>query len=145
VNAIFTVYKRRGILAAILERVSVPMRKADLLTVAQHVLGSVSYNRVPLLAKRHKLEVEKSKTSPVELLQKHVSHYDEGGLSRLLLEISLLDSAYRSCEDAESDVLLNTARRYRIDVEKVQKSVAQEFAAKQKSKDKKATPAKGAA
>src|SRR5208282_4626040 len=46
---------RHRILAAILERVSVPMKKADLLTVAQHVIGSVSYNRTPFLAKRHKL------------------------------------------------------------------------------------------
>lgn len=136
---------RHCILAAILGRVSVPMKKADLLTVAQHVLGSVSYNRLPLLAKRHKLEVDKSKTSPLGLLQKHVSHYDDCGLSRLLLEISLLDSAYRSSEDAESDVLLNTARRYRIDVEKVLKSVAQELAAKQKNKDKKPAPGKDAA
>jgi hypothetical protein len=32
----------------------------------------------------------------VELLQKHVSRYDESALSRLLLEVSLLESAYRN-------------------------------------------------
>jgi len=136
---------RHRILAAILERVSVPIKKADLLTVAQHMLGSVSYNRIPLLAKRHKLEVEKSKASPVELLQKHVSHYDESGLCRLLLEISLLESAYRSGEDADSDALLSAARRYRIDAEKVLKAVAQEFVDKRKKKDKKTAPDKSTA
>ena len=136
---------RHRTLAAILERVSVPIKKADLLTVAQHMLGSVSYNRIPLLAKRHKLEVEKSKASPVELLQKHVSHYDESGLCRLLLEISLLESAYRSSEDADSDALLSAARRYRIDAEKVQKAVAQELVDKRKKKDKKTAPDKSTA
>jgi ParB family chromosome partitioning protein len=136
---------RHRILAAILERVSVPLKKADLLTIAQHVLTSVPYNRLPLLAKRHKLEVEKSSASPVELLQKHVSRYDESGLSRFLLEGSLLESAYQNGGDPDSDILLSTAKRYRIDAEKVQKAVAQEFAAKQKKKEKKSAPDKSAA
>jgi hypothetical protein len=72
----------------------------------------------------------------VALLLRHISRYDESGLSRLLLEISLLESAYRSVGDDDSDVLLNTARRYRIDAEKVQKAVAQEFAARQRKKEK---------
>ena len=136
---------RHRILATILEQLSVPLKKADLLTVAQHVLTSVSYNRLPLLAKRHKLEIEKSNTSPLELLLKHISRYDESGLSRLLLEISLLESAYRNGGDADSDVLLTTAKRYRVDAEKVQKAVAQEFAAKQRKKEKKPAPDKGTA
>jgi hypothetical protein len=81
----------------------------------------------------------------VELLLKHISRYDDSGLSRLLLEISLLESAYRSSGDPDSDILLSAAKRYRIDAEKVQKSVAQEVAAKQKKREKKATPDKSAA
>ena len=136
---------RHRILAGVLERVSVPLKKADLLTIAQHVLSSVSYNRLPLLAKRHKLEIEKSSASPVELLQRHFSRFDESALSCLLLEISLLESAYRSGGDPDSDVLITTAKRYRIDTEKVQKAVALEFAAKQRKSQKKATPDKSAA
>ena len=136
---------RHRILAAILERISVPMKKADLLVLAQYVLTSVPYNRIPILAKRHKLEIDKSSTSPVELMLRHISRYDESGLSRLLLEISLLESAYRNGGESDSDVLLNTAKRYRVDAEKVQKSVAQEFAAKQKKKEKKTTPNKDTA
>ena len=136
---------RHRILAAILERISVPMKKADLLTIVQHVLTSVPCNRIPLLAKSHKLQADKSSAASVELLQKHVSRYDESALSRLLLEVSLLESAYRSGDNSEDDVLLNAARRYRIDPEKVQKAVALEFAAKQKKKEKKPAPAKSAA
>ena len=131
---------RHRILAAILERVPVPMKKADLLIVAQHVVTGVPYKRIPLLAKRHKLEIDKSSMSAAELLLRHISRYDESGLSRLLLEISLLELAYRSGGDSDHDVLLTTAKRYRVDIEKVQKSVAQEFAAKQKKKEKKSTP-----
>jgi hypothetical protein len=98
-----------------------------------------------LLAKRHKVEVEKAKATPVELMLKHISSYDESGLCRLLLEISLLESAYRNGADSDSDALLETAKRYRIDSEKVQKAVAQEFTAKQKKKDKKSAPDKSAA
>jgi hypothetical protein len=39
------------------------------------------------------LEIEKSNTSHVELLQKQISRYDESALSKFLLEISLLESA----------------------------------------------------
>jgi hypothetical protein len=52
----------------------------------------------------------------------------------------LLDSAYRSGGDPDSDVLLSTAKRYRIDAEKVHRAVVQEFAAKQKKKEEKTTP-----
>ena len=136
---------RHRILAAILERISVPLKKADLLTIAQHVLTSVPYNRLPLLAKRHKVEIEKSGASTVELLSKHISRHDESDLSRLLLEISLLESAYRSGADEDCDILLTAAKRYRVDPEKVQKAVTQEFAAKQKKKERKTTPDKSVA
>jgi ParB family transcriptional regulator, chromosome partitioning protein len=136
---------RHRILAAILERVSVPMKKADLLTVSQHVLTSVPYNRLPLLAKRHQVEIEKAKATPVELMLEQISHYGESDLSRLLLEISLLESAYRNGGDPDDDSLLTTAKRYRVDADKVQKTVAQEFAAKQKKKEKKTTSDKSAA
>jgi hypothetical protein len=57
-----------------------------------------------------------------------VDTYDEAALW-LLLEISLLDSAYQR-SGASDDFLTDAAKRYRVDVEKVQKAVAAEFAAK---------------
>jgi hypothetical protein len=66
---------------------------------------SVPCNRLSVLAKRHKLEIEKSSTSPVELLAKHIWRYDESDLSRLFWKsASLLESAYRSGVDPDSDV-----------------------------------------
>lgn len=68
---------------------------------------------------------------------KHMSTYDEVALGRLLLEISLLDSAYQRFGRSEEDALANTAKRYRVDPEKLGKAVAQEFAARHKKQERK--------
>ncbi len=131
---------RHRILAAVLERAAAPIKKADLLLIAQYVIGNLPYNRVPVLAKRHKIDVEKNGTSPHELIAKHISTLDESGLCRLLLEVSLIESAYATTGKSDDDSLLNTAKRYRVDAEKIQKAVAQEFAAKLKKKEQKERP-----
>jgi ParB family transcriptional regulator, chromosome partitioning protein len=120
---------RHCVLAKVLERVVAPMKKADLLTVAQYTIGHLSYNQVPVLAKRHRVETSKTTKPPQEVLTKKISTYDEATLSRLLLEISLLDSAYQR-GDVSQDLLMDAAKRFRVDVEKVEKSVTAEFAAK---------------
>ena len=124
---------RHCVLAKVLERVSAPLKKADLLTLAQYTIASLSYNQVPALAKRHKVETAKTTKSPQEVLMKKVSTYDDAELARLLLEISLLDSAYQR-GPVSQDMLIDTAKRYRVDVEKIEKAVAAEFAAKRAKK-----------
>jgi hypothetical protein len=52
----------------------------------------------------------------------------------MLLEISLLDSAYQRSTANGDDVLMSAAKRYRVDAEKLQKAVAAEFATKQNKK-----------
>lgn len=121
---------RHRILATVLQRVSAPLKKADLLTVAQYLIGHLSYSQVPALAKRRKVEEKKGSAGPQETLLKQVISYDESELCRLLLEISLLDSAYQRSTASRDDVLMDAAKRYRVDTEKVQKAVAKDFAAK---------------
>lgn len=133
---------RHRILAAILERVAVPLKKADLLTVAQHLISHLPSNQAPQLAKRHKVEMEKGKASPEQRLLKHIGTYDEAALCRLLLEVSLLDWAYQRYNRDAEDALLGAAKRYRVDTEKIHKAVAQEFAAKHKKQERKATAKK---
>jgi hypothetical protein len=82
-------------LATILQRVSAPLKKADLLAVAHYLICHLSYSQVPALAKRHKVETKKDPASAQALLAKQVGTYDESELCKLLLEISLLDSAYQ--------------------------------------------------
>ena len=131
---------RHRVLAAILQRVSAPLKKADLLAVTNYLIGHLSYNQVPALAKRHKVEAKKDSVSAQELLAKQVSTYDEAKLCKLGLEISLLDSAYQRSSTSRDDVLMDAAKRYRVDAEKLQKAVAKEFAAK---RDKKTIKPKG--
>jgi ParB family chromosome partitioning protein len=130
---------RHRILATILQRASAPLKKADLLTVAHYLIGHLSYSQVPSLAKRHKVEAKKDSASAQELFVKQVSTYDEAEFCKLLLEISLLDSAYQRSSTSRDDILFDAAKRYRVDTEKLQKSVAKEFAAK---RDKKAVKPK---
>ncbi|MGC2363785.1 MAG: hypothetical protein WA555_02100 [Candidatus Sulfotelmatobacter sp.] len=131
---------RHRILATILQRISAPLKKADLLTVAEYLIGHLSYSQVPALAKRHKVEAKKDSATAHELLAKQVSKYDESELCKLLLEISLLDSAYQRSSASRNDVLMGAAKRYRVDAEKLQTAVAKEFAAK---RDKKTIKPKG--
>jgi len=74
--------------------------------------------------------------SAQELLAKQVGTYDESELCKLLLEISLLDSAYQRSTTSRDDVLMDAAKRYRVDAEKLQKAVAEELAAKRHKKTK---------
>jgi ParB family chromosome partitioning protein len=121
---------RLRVLATILQRVSAPLKKADLLTVAHYLIGRLSYNQIPAVAKRHKIEVKKDSDSGQELLAKHVERYDESELCKLLLEICLLDSAYQRSGSGRHDALLEVAKRYRVDSEKIRKTVVDELAAK---------------
>ena len=93
------------------------------------------------MAKRHKVETAKTTKSPQEVLLKKVSTYDEAALCRLLLEISLLDSAYLR-SDASHDLLMDAAKRYRVDVDKIEKAVATECAAKRSTQPKAKTKPK---
>jgi len=122
---------RHRILAAILQRVSAPLKKSDLLTVAYHLVSRLSYNQIPTIAKRHKVEVKKDSDSAQELLAKQVGNYDELELCKLVLEISLLDSAYHRLASGQTDVLMEAAKRFRVDTDKLHKLVAEEIAAKQ--------------
>jgi hypothetical protein len=112
---------RHRVLATILQRVSAPLKKADLLAVAHYLIGHLSYSQIPALAKRHKVEAKKDSAS---------------ALSKLLLEISLLDSAYQRSTTSRDDVLMDTTKPYRVDTEKLQKAVAEELAAKRDEKTK---------
>jgi hypothetical protein len=85
---------RHRILATILQRVSAPLKRANLLTVAHYLIGHLCYSQVPAVAKRHKLEAKKDSASAQELLAKQVGKYEEAELCKLLLEISLLDSSF---------------------------------------------------
>ncbi len=123
---------RHQILAAILQRVSPPLKRADLLLVARHLVSRLQFVQVLQIAKRRKVEVDTNNGAPERDLLKHVNRLDEIDLSRFLIELSLLDSAYQVPSKDSDDVLLSAAKHYHIETEKIEKEVAQKFAVKQK-------------
>ncbi len=118
----------------IMKRNASPQAAADLQVIAQYLVEHLSYNQVPALAKRHKVETKKDSASAQELLDKQLGTYDESELCKLLLEISLLDSAYQRSTAGRDDGLMDAAKRYRVDTEKLQKTVAKDFTAKRDKK-----------
>jgi hypothetical protein len=116
--------------------VSAPLKKADMLTVVHYLIGHLSYSQVPTLAKRHKAEAKNDSASAQELLAKQVGNFDESELCKLLLEISLLDSAYQRSTATRDDVLMDAAKRYRVDTEKLQNAVAEELTVQRDKKAK---------
>ena len=56
---------RHRVLVTILQRVSAPLKKADLLTVAHYLISRLSYNQIPAVAKRHKVDVKKESEQTV--------------------------------------------------------------------------------
>lgn len=127
---------RHRILAAVLQRVSPPLKKSDLFLVAHYFISRLQFAEIAQIAKRHKVEVDATNGAPEQALLKHVSRLDEVQLSRLLMELSLISFASRVPSKDGSDVLLTTAKHYRIEIEKLKKEVAQKFAEKQKKQTK---------
>jgi len=133
---------RHRTLAAILCKVAAPLKKADLLQVAQYVLAHLPNAQVQTLAKRHKVEADKNGVSLESLLAKRLASYDEAGLCRTLLEIILLDSAYHRGSNGPNDPLLEAAKRYRIDTAKIEKAATQQVAAQQQKRQSRRTEVK---
>jgi ParB family chromosome partitioning protein len=133
---------RHRILAAVLAKVAAPLKKSDLLQVGQYLLAHLPNAQVQTLAKRHKVEADKGSVSLESLLAKRIASYDETGLCRTLLEISLLDSAYQRGSNGPNDPLLETAKRYRVDTAKIEKAVTQQVAAQQEKRQSRKVTAK---
>ena len=126
---------RHRVLAAVLERVSAPLKKADLLLVVRSVISRLQFMQVLQIAKRHRLDTNSNHEALERELLKHVSRMDEAGLCRFLIELSLRDSACRVPAKDTEDVLIQSAQRYRVDIPKIEKETAQKFSAQQKKRE----------
>lgn len=135
---------RHQVLASVLAKAQAPLAKADLELIAMRLLDKLEYQRRVLIAKRHKLISGKSAeidhNEMVNGFKKMFKESDETGLSRLILECILLESAYYAPSSGD-DLLLTTAKRYRIDAEKIARKVRDDLAAKAKKKVAKAKKA----
>ena len=136
---------RHRVLAAILAKISAPLSKLDLALIATASLNRLSHEYVECLAVRHKLlagEKTSGATNYSQMVADHLKSFDETGLSRLLIEISLVEAATNTYSGTAVEPLEAAAKRYRVNTEKIGESVVAEFAAKQRKRDKRSASAK---
>jgi ParB family chromosome partitioning protein len=130
----FEITVRHRILAEVLKKVSSPMERADLILAAEVLLRKAEPMHQEALARRHKMVDGTASEVTYPQVQKGLARLlrqlDESGLSKLMVEIVLLGGAESVTHD-ETDALITTAKRHRVDVAKVRQSVEAKFAAKQ--------------
>ena len=125
---------RHRTLAEVLTKVGAPLDRADLVLIANAMLDRTEPLRRETLARRHKMVDGSTSEVTYPQVQKGLvrllRQLDESGLSKLIVEIVLLGSV-ESVSQEETDVLIATARRHRVDVAKLRATVVAEFATKQ--------------
>jgi ParB family chromosome partitioning protein len=119
------------VLSAIGSAVPVRLLKRDLLFVAERLLSVMDENRIEAIARQHGIRQKRDDGGARKTLTAFLRRADEGTLSRLLVEASILLAASRGNPSA---VLKEAATAYKVDIEAVATKVKQEFAAKEKGK-----------
>ncbi len=125
------------VLAAVSAAVPVRLLKRDLLFILEKLVGVMDENRVEMLARQHGIRQKRDDGGIGKTLTAFVRRADEGTLSRLLVEASILLASLRGNPAA---ILKEAATAYKVDTEAIAAKVKQEFAVKDKAK-KAAQPA----
>ena len=119
------------VLAAIGAAVPVRLMKRDLFFILEKLVGIMDENRVEMLARQHGIRQKRDDGGRAKTFAAFVRRADEGTLSRLLVESSILLAASRG---NPSSVLKDAATAYKADTDAIAAKVRQEFAAKEKAK-----------
>ncbi len=112
---------------------AVPVRlmKRDLLFILEKLVSVMDENRVEMLARQHGIRQKRDDGGVVKTLTAFVRRADEGTLSRLLVEASILLASSRG---NPSVILKEAATAYKVDTEAIAIKVKQEFAAKERGR-----------
>lgn len=129
------------VLAAVSAAVPVRLMKRDLLFIMEKLLSIMDENRVEMLARQHGIRKKRDDGGIGKTLVATVRRADEGTLSRLLVEASILLASSRGNPTA---ILKDAATAYKVDTEAIATKVRQEIAAKEKAKKVPEPAAKGA-
>jgi hypothetical protein len=119
------------ILAAIGSAVPVRLMKRDLLFVLEKLVSVMDESRVETLARQHGIRQNRDDGGIAKTLTAFLRRADEGTLSRMLVESSILLAATRGNPAA---VLKDAVTAYKVDTDAITAKVKQEFAAKEKAK-----------
>jgi ParB family chromosome partitioning protein len=129
------------VLAAVSAAVPVRLLKRDLLFILEKLVSVMDENRVEMLARQHGIRQKRDDGGIGKTLTAFLRRADEGTLSRLMVEASILLASSRG---NPSVILKEAATAYKVDTEAISLKVKQEFATKEKAK-KTAQPAAKAA
>jgi ParB family chromosome partitioning protein len=125
------------VLAAIGSAVPVRLMKRDLLFILEKLVSVMDEGRVETLARQNGIRQNRDDGGITKTLTTFLRRADEGTLSRMLVESSILLAATRGNPAA---VLKDAATAYKVDTDAITAKVKQEFAAKEKAR-KTAQPA----
>ena len=119
------------VLSAIGSAVPVRLMKRDLLSVIERLLFLMDENRVEMLARQHGIRQKRDDGGAKKTFSAYVRRADEGTLSRLVVEASILLAASRGNSTV---ILKEAAATYKVDTEAITTKVRQEFNSKEKAK-----------
>jgi ParB family chromosome partitioning protein len=116
--------------------------KRDLLFILEKLVSVMDENRVEMLARQHGIRQKRDDGGVAKTLGAFLRRADEGTLSRLLVESTILLAASRGNPSA---VLKEAATAYKVDTNVIAAKMRQEFAAKEKAKKTPQSTTKSAA
>jgi ParB family transcriptional regulator, chromosome partitioning protein len=119
------------VLAAVSAAVPVRLMKRDLLFILERLVNVLDENRLEMLARQHGIRQKRDDGGIGKTLAAYIRRADEGTLSRLLVETTILLAASRTNAPT---VLRDAATAYKVDTDAITLKVKQEFAAKAKAK-----------
>jgi ParB family chromosome partitioning protein len=119
------------VLAAVSAAVPVRLMKRDLLFIIEKLISVMDENRVEMLARQHGIRQKRDDGGIGKTLTAFVRRADEGTLSRLMLEASILLASSRA---NPATVLKEAATVYKVDTDAIATKVRQEFTAKEKAR-----------
>jgi ParB family chromosome partitioning protein len=114
--------------------------KRDLLFITERLAAVLDERRLAVLLRLHGIgKANGNAEAPAKLLASFLRKADESTLGRILVAITVLQSAHSPNESAKA--LREAAEFYKVDVAAITSKVKQEFATKEKTKTaKKAAP-----
>jgi len=119
------------VLKATSDAVPVRLMKRDLLFVTERLAAVLDERRMAVIFRLHgNGKVNGTGDAPAKLLVSFLRKADESTLGRVLVAITILQSAHSSNESAKA--LREAAEYYKVDVAAITAKVKQEFAAKEK-------------
>jgi len=120
------------VLKATSDAVPVRLMKRDLLFVTERLAEALDERRLAIFFRLHGIgKANGTGDVPAKLLVSFLRKADESTLGRVLVAVTILQSAHSSNESAKA--LREAAEFYKVDVATITAKVRQEFAAKEKT------------